>query len=333
MLNNANILRAVRTHTDPPVYFDLMRDSNADLANQPQLCCMLHEVIPEQVPNTGYIAMQQPMKLRHKTTGATYWVESSAAFNYSNDLKDYSVTPYHHRECQDKIREIRAYLASMTDRVKAMKGYREQLRTVISDPDFRNYMQAIQSTENASLDSNTPAAKGATHSHEISSTLTRQKNALLKHFEQGPIRTLMDQPPLSKGRSKDICGVTGDPINVPIAVRLTPTASAKSSQQQFFYCDLYSLAYWLDSDPNEKSDNRQNQDLMAINEILNDRGVILPELARAQLLALASEIKKPEITSCNPLGYLIMTNADTCYAAVSALLDSPHMRFGCMTKI
>ena len=95
MLNNANILRAVRTHTDPPVYFDLMRDSNADLANQPQLCCMLHEVIPEQVPNTGYIAMQQPMKLRHKTTGATYWVESSAAFNYSNDLKDYSVTPYH----------------------------------------------------------------------------------------------------------------------------------------------------------------------------------------------------------------------------------------------
>ena len=59
-------------------------------------------------------------------------------------------------------------------------------------------MQAIQSTENASLDSNTPAAKGATLSHEISSTLTRQKNALLKHFEHGPIRTLMDQPPLAK---------------------------------------------------------------------------------------------------------------------------------------
>ena len=327
MLNNANILRAVSTYTDPPVYFDLMRSSNADLANQPHLCCMLHEVIPKQVPNTGYVVMEHPMKLKHKTTGATYWVESDAAFNWSNDLKDYSVTPYHHKECQDKIREIRAYLASMTDRVKAMKGYREQLRTVISDPDFRNYMQAIQSTENVSLDTNIPAGKSATLNHEISSTLNRQKIALLKHFEHGPIRTLTDQPPLSKGRSKDICGVTGDPINVPIAVQLTLTASASdSSQQQFFYCDLYSLAYWLDSDPNEKSDDRRNQDLLAINEILNDRAIILSELARQQLLALASELKKPEITSCNPLGYLIMANADTCYAAISALLDSSHMR-------
>ena len=326
MLSNAHILRAARTHSDPPIYFDLMRGSNVDLVNQPHLCCMLHDVIPDQVPNTGYIVMQQPMKLTHKITGATHWVESSAAFNYSNDLKDYSVIPYHYKECQDKIREIRDYLASMSDRVIAMKRYREQLRTVISDPDFRNYMQAIQSTENVSL-TNTPAGKGVTHNHEISSTLTRQKTALLKHFEHGPIRTLTDQPPLSKGRSKDICGVTGDPINVPIAVQLSSTASAGDpAEQQFFYCDLYSLAYWLDSDPNEKSDDRRNQDLLAINEILNDREIVLSELTRSQLLALASEIKKPEITACNPVGHLIMVNADTCYAAVSALLDSPHMR-------
>lgn len=295
---------------------------NIDLVNRPDLCCGLHTILP-QLYNENPVAMTRPLQLIHKRTGAIIWAESDVAIHHMSQISaDYTVRLYDQPDCQAKIHEIRQYYACMSQRMNAFKQAQRHFRSLITSDVFKNYMQAISSTEDVSL----PRALKTDTSipQDLVRDLNNQRNYVLSHFQRGPVTRETTPPTLSVGASAEYCAITGNAVTIPIIVRLTHVDAADAQNNQTFYCDLYSLIHWLDNNPNGYHISDQvAQDKATINQIIYDTPMLDKDTANK--LQHVSE-KIIDSHPSNPIGLLIAEYGPLAKKPIEALLRTQYMR-------
>lgn len=296
---------------------------NIDLVNRPELCCELHTLLP-QLYTENPVAMSRPLQLIHKRTSAVIWAESEVAVQHMSQISnDYMVRLYDQPACQAKIHEIRNYFESMTQRMKEFKQAQTQFRSLITNDVFKNYMQAISSTEDI-LPPNKSPRTTTTLSTDLISDLNTQRNHVLAHFRSGPITRETTPPTLSVGASAEYCAITGNSVTIPIIVRLTHTGTTQPENNQTFYCDLYSLIHWLDDDPNGYHVSAQvTQDRLIISQVIRD----MPSMDKdteTKLQTVSSKLS--DSSPSNPIGMLIAEHGLHAEKAITALLSTHYMR-------
>ena len=322
MISNKNTYEQSWSNQDDAAYHFIASSRNIDLNNRPELCCGLQTIIPKLYSEQPSV-MYRPLMLKHKRTQAVIWAESDTAIAHIDQLGDYTIHKHHQPACQQKIGEIRQYFASMTQRMQEFKLAQTHLRTVVTDEQFKNYMQAISSTEDTPLPD--PLPNSQKMQPQLAHDLNQQRNHLLTYFNNGPVLLDTHQPTLSAGASPDYCAITGNAVTIPIIVRLTHVDPSRTQNDQTFYCDLYSLIHWLDDDPNSYLSSEQvDMDKSVIHQIICDTPS-MDKMTRDKLQSIQAKIT--DNRPSNPIGLLIsMYDGPSTERAIEALLTSAHMR-------
>lgn len=459
------LLYCSQQSSDPSLWNTVYHNVDADLLKEHKLTCQLSEALkPHGIDaQKEQSILFQPVLLTHKTSGKTLWAEYEEARHHVHHLfSEYNIAPFTNPLTQNKIRQIRSFIDTLTNRLKRVDQFQSSLRVITQSSDFKNYTQALSCADAHYPTPQTPYAtiKESSGSTEITNLLNEQRNkltslvdstnlpiirrddiriisqiirdssqtlsqktrqqlttvigkipcmtpnnpfALLIHLfpndctdsldallhddqlknrvtspdfldtlqgltpelratnpqhlsnpaEYSLLAFLKDQNldkihdiiknhaasdpslymrPLNtettayQSQDPQQCAVTGEPISIPILVTLSTPQQDGLNPVESFYCDLYGLSCWLDSDPSSYTLSPQlADDTQHINQILKSQSATMSSSVKNQLEDVLVKMSSHP-TKHNPFALLIHYHQDQCYDALNILLRDEKLK-------